>query len=358
MEVHFMHNNGRINIPNAPLIPGLVFRKFQGDQDFPKMANVINACMKADKVDDKVTAETITSDYRHLVNSDPYRDMVFVEIRGQTVGYSRTGWRNEPDGTYIYEHTGYLLPEYRRRGIGSSILHYNQDHLLKIAATQPNATSRFFEAVVVDTAVEANAILVDDGYNAARYFYHMVRPSLENIPNCDLPEGIEVRPVQLEHLPIINEASREAFRDHWGFSEDREPTVQQWMDSPYFDPGLWRVAWDGDQVVGMVLSYINRDENAEYNRKRGWTEDICVRKPWRNRGIARALIAQSFEAIKSCGMQEAALGVDTQNLTGALNLYISLGFEPVRRFTVYRKWIDQPASEQVSMDQIQSQTRR
>jgi hypothetical protein len=36
-------------------------------------------------------------------------------------------------------------------------------------------------------------------------------------------------------------------------------------------------------------------------------------------------------------MTETALGVDTQNPNGALQLYESMGFRPVRRNTVYRK---------------------
>jgi ribosomal protein S18 acetylase RimI-like enzyme len=87
----------------------------------------------------------------------------------------------------------------------------------------------------------------------------------------------------------------------------------------------------------MVLSFIDEQQNAEYNRKRGWTENICVRRPWRKRGLARSLIVQSLWAIKERGMTEAALGVDTENPNGALRLYESVGFRPVKRWTTYRK---------------------
>jgi ribosomal protein S18 acetylase RimI-like enzyme len=87
----------------------------------------------------------------------------------------------------------------------------------------------------------------------------------------------------------------------------------------------------------MVLPFINQNENQEYNRLRGWTEEICVRRPWRKRGLARALLVRSLWAIKERGMQEAALGVDTENLSGALRLYESVGFRPVKRWTTYLK---------------------
>ena len=90
----------------------------------------------------------------------------------------------------------------------------------------------------------------------------------------------------------------------------------------------------------MVLNFIRHDENEEYNRQRGYTETICVRRPWRRRGLARALIARSFKVIKGQGMTEAALGVDTESPTGALQLYEGMGFRPVKRASVYRKLME------------------
>jgi ribosomal protein S18 acetylase RimI-like enzyme len=109
------------------------------------------------------------------------------------------------------------------------------------------------------------------------------------------------------------------------------------LKDPLNDPDLWEVAWDGDQVAGMVLNFLNRKENEEYNRLRGWTENISVRKPWRRRGLARALLTRSLQRFKDMRMDHAALGVDTQNLTGALDLYKSVGFVVEKRHTTYRK---------------------
>ena len=89
--------------------------------------------------------------------------------------------------------------------------------------------------------------------------------------------------------------------------------------------------------MGMVLNYLNEEENEEYNRLRGWTENISVRKAWRRQGVARALLTRSLQMFKNMGMDHAALGVDTQNATGALDLYKSVGFRVEKSFKVYRK---------------------
>jgi ribosomal protein S18 acetylase RimI-like enzyme len=145
--------------------------------------------------------------------------------------------------------------------------------------------------------------------------------------------------VQPEHLRAIWDANTEAFRDHWG-NPDRTPEdYERWLRNEEFQPEIWKVAWDtaSNQVVGMVLGFIIPEENAKFNRRRGWTENICVRRPWRRQGVARALMAANLRELKARGMTEADLGVDADSLTGALGVYESMGFEVARRETVYRK---------------------
>jgi mycothiol synthase len=210
-------------------------------------------------------------------------------------------------------------------------------YLARLAAQEQSDKPRFLESWAAGTDRARQALLTSEGLEPVRHYYTMVRPDLENIPDLPLPAGVEVRPALPEHYRQIWEANTEAFADHFGSSLENDPTLEQWLANQNFDPALWRVAWAGDQVVGMVLSYIDRDENQATGRLRGWTEEICVRKPWRKQGIARALIARSLQAIKERGMTEAALGVDTQNETGALRLYEAMGYQPVKRASQYRK---------------------
>jgi ribosomal protein S18 acetylase RimI-like enzyme len=138
-------------------------------------------------------------------------------------------------------------------------------------------------------------------------------------------------------MRLVWEASNEAFQDHWGYIPDPWEDFKSFIDSPDYDPSLLRVAWQGDQVAGMVLSFIDKDQNEIYGRKRGYTENICVRRPWRRKGLAKALIASSLLALKERGMTEAGLGVDAENISGALHLYEFMGYRVVKRSTFYRK---------------------
>jgi mycothiol synthase len=332
-----------IEIPWSHEVPGLSFRRFRGESDYANILAVINGSKAADGTERADTLEEIAHGYSHLVNCDPYQDMLFVEVDGKVVGYTRVFWNRNLTKEWIGFHLAFLLPEWRGKGIGTRFIEHNETRLREIAAglirdgiLEPEAVC-YFDVFSEQTEQSKEALLTKYSYQPARYFFQMVRPSLEEIPEAPMPEGLEVRSVRPEHLPQIWEAMVEAFQDHWNYVPPEEEDYQNWVNNPINDTSLWKVAWDGDQVAGMVLSFINQNENQEYNRKRGYTEEISVRRPWRKRGLARSLIVQSLHAIKERGMREAALGVDAENLSGALRLYESVGFQVNKRSTLFRK---------------------
>jgi len=332
--------NDSIEINAAPAIPGLSFRHFRGPSDYPKMAAAIAASSEADKVERVTTAEDLAASYAHVTNCDPYQDMIFPEINGEVIGYSRGWWNLEDNGPYLYQFVGFLVPAWRRKGIGRVMLHWMEQRLRTIAADHPTESTKFFQAFITQDETGLAAMLERAGYQPIRYGWGMQRPTLDDIPNFPLPEGLEVRPVEPDQYRAIWDADVEAFRDHWGFSQPTEENYQAWLeDKTIFQPHLWQIAWDvaTNQVAGQVRTFINHAENEKYNRKRGFTEFISVRRPWRKRGLARALIVRSLLAQKEQGMTESELGVDSENLSGATRVYEACGFRVVKQSTVYRK---------------------
>jgi len=329
-------------VPHTRAVPGLILRSFRGEVDYAAMVAVSDGSKAADGIERTESVEEVARNYQHLTNCDPYRDMLFAELNGEVIGYSRVWWVDDLEGNHIYAHLAFVLPQWREKGIRQTLLRFNERRLREIAAGHSRNGPRLFEAWASDSESHWASILSGHGYEAVRHGYSMVRPTLEDIPVASLPDGVEARPALPEHYRIIWEAAREAFRDEWMYSEDEwtDEQFEAWQRESIFNPSLWQIAWDGDQVVGMVLNFIDKAENEEYNRKRGYTEAICVRRPWRRRGVARALIARSFCTLKERGMAEAALGVDAQNPSGALQLYESMGFRPVKCHTVYRKSMD------------------
>jgi len=324
-------------------LPTLRYRTFQGEIDYPVITSIVNACKDADGMEHSTTLEDIRATFNHLFHCDPYRDMLFAEVDGNDVGYAIVWWHMNSDGEWLGFNVGYVVPAYRRRGIGRNLLDFVETRLLEISnqlietgQLSPSAP-RYYLNVAAEKELAKESLLKHTGYQAIRLEYDMVRPDLENIPDLPLPVGLEVRPVLPEHYRPVFDAANEAFRDHWCYMVEPEESFQKMLVDPNFDPSLWCVAWAGDQIAGMVLSFINKAENEEFNRKRGYTENICVLRPWRKQGLAKALIALSLKALKERGMDHAALGVDAENISGATHLYEKMGFRVVSRGTIYRK---------------------
>jgi mycothiol synthase len=325
-----------IVLPDAPPIPGLAFRPFQGEADYAGMVAVFEASKKVDRFDWVITVDDVRREFDHLTHCNPYRDMLVAEIDGRMIAYSRAWWE-ESDGDRVYTFIGLLVPAWRRKGIGRAMIRHAERHLREIAREHPVETRKYLQRGVVDSEVGLEVLLRNEGYEAVRYGFSMVRPTSQPLPEAPLPEGLQVRPVGDADLRQIIEASDEAFRDHWGYRPLTENDIQHWMGDRAFDPSLWQVAWEGDQVAGGVLGYLDPEENEEEARKRGYTECVWVRRPWRRRGLARALLVRSIAMFVQMGMEETALGVDTQNPHGALRLYESVGYRVERRHATYRK---------------------
>jgi ribosomal protein S18 acetylase RimI-like enzyme len=326
-----------IDIPDAPDIPGLKFRYFRGESDYPNIKSVFDACKEQDGFEYTMKLEEMPHHFENLINSDPYQDMIFVEVDGKPIAYSRVFWYEESSGDHIYGVLGFIRPEWRRKGIGTAIIKHDERRLYEIASRHPQDAHKYFQNDTTDARLDLEALLESLDYQRVRWGYEMVRTIDEPMPETPMPEGLVVRPVEVEHHRLIWEAENEAFRDHWGHSERTEEDYKRWITDPRFDSTHWKVAWDGDQVAGMVRNHIDKDENEEYGRLRGWTENISVGRPWRRRGLARSLLVQSIQMFKEMGFEETALGVDTQNANHALDLYQGVGYRIERRSTLWRK---------------------
>ncbi len=338
--------------PELPALAGYTFRPYRGEADQPAMLDVIRASKAADGQEDADTPETMLNHYRHLTNCDPNRDVLLVEGPAGLVAYGRTFWVKE-DGVEAYQYliVGFVKPEVRRQGLGRALLAWLEARALAVAGElghpRPPVAQAYWQSFANESSRAHLALLARAGYTPVRYFYEMVRPNLDDIPDLRLPAGLELRPAQPEHYQAIWDANIEAFRDHWGETERTLEDYQRWLsDTREFQPAIWKVAWDTatNEVAGMVLGYIIAEQNTQFHRLRGWTENICVRRPYRKQGVARALMAANLRELQARGMTEAALGVDTENPTGALGVYESMGFRPVKREAVYRKNFPSEAS--------------
>lgn len=325
--------------PAAPALPGLRLRAYAGEQDIPAIVEIVNAESEADGIPERTTVGSRQADYRHASDKfHPVRDITIAELDGRPVAVAHRDWVDVRHAHQReYRTDGTVHPDYRRRGIGRVLLTHNEALLRDLAATHATDRAKVFGASTGDQQAGARALLAGAGYREVRWFFDMIRPTLADIPDVPLPAGLEIRPITPELHRRVWQADMEAFEDHWGGHDDSVESMRRFLDNPDTDPSLWIVAFDGDEIAGGVLNGIYRAENAELGVQRGWLDSVFTRRPWRRRGLARALIARSLLVLRERGMAEAMLGVDADNPSGALGLYEGVGFVVKARYSAWHR---------------------
>jgi len=318
---------------------GVTLRPFAGDDDLRAFSEIFAAGNDADNIDERISFATLANWVAHPgEHFDAARDLVVAEVEDWPVAYGWSMWVDTTDGVREYVTRGHVHGSYRRRGIGTAILRHNEEHLRRVAATQETDRPRVFGAGGNERRVGGLALLRENGYEAVRWFFEMLRPTLDDVVVPPLPEGFELRPPRTpDEMRKVFDGDVEAFQDHWGGFDASEASYQQWLDDPDYDPELFVVAWDGDHVAGAVWNVILEHENRELNRARGLLDSVFVRRPWRGRGLASSLVGHSLALLRDRGMTSAVLGVDADNPLGALGLYRKAGFEVDQRTAHYRK---------------------
>ena len=329
----------QVDLAGAPVIPGLRSRYFADASDYEALAVLFGAANQADQVPWFPTARNVELEMGGGDGADPVNDIVLVEVDGRLVAGTGVE-RKLRDGTPTYDIWGAVDPAYRRRGLGTALLGWTMDHARVRASREDPRTPVHLRGFSEDTETGHRALLVAAGFETVRHFFLMLKAGLDDVPDAPLPEGLEIRAVAEDQWRTIFDAENEAFRDHWGHREMTDNDFRATFGRAELDTDLWVVAWDGDRVAGVVQTWVWSEENERLGVSRGWLEHISVRRPWRRRGLARAITAASLVKLRERGLAEAMLGVDSENPNGALGLYEGLGFGVYSRATAYERPLD------------------
>ena len=268
---------------------------------------------------------------------DPAEDIRLVFApNGELVGHIEV-WTNAKPLVHP-ELWGRLDPNYEDKGIGTWMLHWAEQRALRALPSVP-AGLRFAPRVgTYRQGEKAKKLFEDMGYHHIRSLYHMLIEMDAPVPEPKFPEGITLRTYNQEtDLEAVYHADIDSFRDHFGFverpsEEGLKHFQHHWIHEGY-DPTLLFLAMDGDEIAGINLCR----PHSFYDPEIGWVGSLGVRRPWRKRGLGLALLRHSFNEFYRRGKRKVGLGVDAQNLTGALRLYENAGMHVDQAYDHYEK---------------------
>jgi mycothiol synthase len=322
----------------------LTIRNYRGEQDIAAIAALFGAAAEVDGPhyggNENDTRQTMTAP-----RTFPRQNVFLFEMDGQLVGYGRVQLDEGPEES-VFVLRGMVHPRWRRQGIGTRLMERLEQRAQE--RLDEAASERILMSVwCILEHKDRQALFQKMGYRAVRYFFEMERllregGSLVELPDPVYPPGIVVRTMaERPDLHAVWKTCDEAFRDHWGYTETKLEDWEHWTRAADHRPDLWLVARDSknDTAAGVCLNSIDPDYNSRLGRQEGWIHTLAVRRPYRGQGLGRALLLAGMHSLQQEDMDWAKLNVDSENPTGALRLYESVGFEPMLKSAAFRKAI-------------------
>jgi len=267
-------------------------------------AGAVYAVMAADELATLGTVEIEEAD----IVADWQRPS--FDIRSSTIGvfhgeelvaYGEVGPAGRGDAT--------VHPEWTGRGIGTFVANWMQ------ATAREQGQPEF--GMPVPSGSLGEALLRALGYRERWRSWVLRLPEGATIPERRVPQGYRIRTATADDHRAVWTVVEDAFlewsvRERQSF-EDFQATV---TDRPGFEPWNLRVVTDpAGEVVGVSFVLIN--EGTAYVSR------LAVRRDQRGRGLAQALLADSFALGRQHGATVSELSTDTR--TGALGLYEKVG---------------------------------
>jgi mycothiol synthase len=310
---------GTMNVP-ASLPSGYRVRAPKASEapDIDRLAAASDAALGAGATLSEDLLRQFWSRPRFVLEDDAW----IVELGRGVVGYAQV-W--EEDSAHLAAFA-LVHPDHTGRGLGNALATLIEER----AAQKASGEARLYSATTPEDEAGAR-LLAHRGYAWARRFSRM-EVDLDEAPEAAAPPpGIHLRPLDPERdLQAAYQILEEAFQDHWDYT----PTsylefLEHNVNRDDFDPTLWILAADTQGRVGVLSAGAQSD--------RGWVGQLGVLRAHRGRGIAAALLRQSFGEFWRRGLPRVGLSVDSDNLTGAVSLYERMGMRVVSSYDLWSR---------------------
>jgi mycothiol synthase len=262
-----------------------------------------------------------------LVNRD---EEAFYNRPGRVTGadilmygtYAKEQWVYEEDGRIVAASEygvhgdsatihGFVAD--KGRGIGTQIAQRGEEFARAHAMAKVHAN--FAEP---DTA--ARRLFESRGYREVRRFWEMVIELTEEPTVPALPDGLMLDELHEGEERAFYDATNDAFQDHW---EWHPRPFDEWMKmrrGRHRDERgpVWFLIRDGDELAAVIRN----DANVQGG---GHVGVVGVRPGWRGKGLAKVLLYRTFLEFWRRGTLRVSLEVDSQNDSGAVQLYEHVG---------------------------------
>jgi ribosomal protein S18 acetylase RimI-like enzyme len=244
-------------------------------------------------------------------------------------GYGRAWARRSAD----FDGVLFVHPAHDGSGIGDCLLSLMEDRARPEGSHAAGGQSATLAVPAASVNASKLELLCRRGYGRVRIFFRMAIDLAGGFARARWPEPFEVHSVRRgDDDAGLHATLQDAFAEHYRFMpEPLDEWTGRFLAHEHFAPDLSFSVHHHGEAVGAVTNYLMPDV--------GWVGMLGVRRPWRGRGIAKALLLHSFDAFRRAGQDNVALGVDSENADGATRLYERAGMRVDQRHELFEKLV-------------------
>ncbi len=250
---------------------------------------------------------------------------VVIELADVLADYQRPGYDVSGHSVGVFEghalvafgEVGWIVdraevavhPDHHGRGIGTQLERWIREKAQELGATEVGQP--------VPEGSAGDRLLESLGHHVRWTSWVLELPEGTTIPDRPLPEGYAVRPAEESEHEACWTVQEDAFLEWANRGRD---TFEEWQAHtvlrPGYEPWHLRVVTDpAGEVAAMAL--------VQTNAPACYIARLATRQDQRGRGLAQALLVDSFRAGAEHGAPRAELSTDSR--TGALGLYEKVG---------------------------------
>jgi len=162
------------------------------------------------------------------------------------------------------------------------------------------------------------------GFEPIRTIAHMQLPASTATPSARLAAGLRVRSIRDGEDQAVLDALNRNWAGTWNFVEITFDMLEE--DLAGQRAGMLLAVDAADRIVATCHAVFEPSEQNPDGNPRAWISNVTVDPDYRQRGIARAMLAAGIAHLRGRGASSITLGVDA-NDPAPFRLYQSVGFQ-------------------------------
>jgi mycothiol synthase len=286
---------------------------------------------------------TTAHDLRHEWDEPDFditeKTRVAVNDEGQLIGYVEVFYAKElpvRPSVWICQH-----PDHEDLTVGQALYHWAEECASLVLDLVPSHAKVTLVTSMDSRHTARTALYESVGLTQTGQVWQKMLIEMDAMPDAPTwDDGVTViTSAELNDARAVFEAHQDSFKDHRNYVErNRDEYFKQWSyfnleDTETYDPTLWFLAMVDGQIAGISLCHPYHSGEPD----EGYVAILGVRREYRGRGIAKALLIHSFREYWKRDKKKVSLVVDGSSITGANRLYMSAGMSVARTYETWEK---------------------